>query len=175
VTAVTAKAQGISLGAGCRFYGLPRLRKAAGSRIEIGEKCLFRSGRWSNLIGLDRPCMISTLSGGARVLIGDRSGFSGTVIAAYKEIVIGSDVLCGANVTISDFDSHGVDPNDRRPPGAIAPVVIEDNVWLGLGVIVLKGVRIGRDSVIGAGSVVASSIPSGVIAAGYPATVVREL
>jgi serine acetyltransferase len=57
----------------------------------------------------------------------------------------------------------------------LAPIVLERNVWLGDGVIVCKGVRIGENSVVGAGSVVASDLPSNVIAAGNPARVMREL
>jgi acetyltransferase-like isoleucine patch superfamily enzyme len=60
-------------------------------------------------------------------------------------------------------------------PGPAAPVHIEDNVWLELNVVVLKGLTIGRDSVIGAGSIVTRSIPAGVLAAGQPARVIRDL
>jgi acetyltransferase-like isoleucine patch superfamily enzyme len=166
---------GVRLGRGCRFLGRTHFRREADAVIEIGEGCEFRSARWSNWVGLVRPCSIGALRPGARVTIGARAGMSGTVIAAAERIEIGDDVLCGANVTITDADWHGLAPDERRRPGATAPVRIEDNVWLGLNVIVLKGVTIGRDSVIGAGSVVARSIPSGVIAAGQPAKVIREL
>ena len=57
----------------------------------------------------------------------------------------------------------------------MAPVEIGENVFVGMGVKVLKGVTIGADSVIGAGAVVTSSIPSGVVAAGNPARVIRDL
>ena len=57
----------------------------------------------------------------------------------------------------------------------MAPVEIGENVFMGMSVKVLKGVTIGADSVIGAGSVVTSPIPAGVIAAGNPARVIREL
>jgi len=64
---------------------------------------------------------------------------SGTIVAAAKSIVIGDDVLCGANVTITDTDWHGIRPDERRKAARSAPVVIEKNAWLGLNVIVLKG------------------------------------
>jgi len=57
----------------------------------------------------------------------------------------------------------------------VSPIAIGDNVWLGGGAIVLPGVRIGDDSVIGAGAVVTKDVPAGVVAAGNPARVVREL
>jgi acetyltransferase-like isoleucine patch superfamily enzyme len=113
--------------------------------------------------------MISTLRPGASILIGSGCGFSGTVVAAACNIVLGDRVRCGANTVITDTDWHWDDPRS----GGACPVVIEDDVWLGLNVIVLKGVTIGAGSIIGAGSVVTHSIPSGVIAAGNPARVVK--
>ena len=171
----SAWVRGIALGPHCRFYGQIRLRRAAYSTLEIGEKCTFRSARWSNDIGLNRPCMISTLGPEAVLRIGEGCGFSGTVIAAATSIVIGDSVACGANVTITDTDWHGVQPTRRHEPGDSSPVVIEDNVWIGLNVIVLKGVTIGRGSVIAAGSVVTSNIPAEVIAAGAPAKVIGQI
>jgi len=60
-------------------------------------------------------------------------------------------------------------------PGEASPVVIGDDVWLGMNVTVLKGVEVGRQTVVGAGSIVTRSLPSGVIAAGQPAVVIRKL
>ena len=60
-------------------------------------------------------------------------------------------------------------------PGATAPVVLEQNVWLGEGVRVLKGVTIGENTVVGAGSVVSRSLPANVIAAGNPARMIKPL
>jgi acetyltransferase-like isoleucine patch superfamily enzyme len=119
--------------------------------------------------------MISTLAPNAEVRLGDRVRMSGTVIGAARSVTIGNAVLCGANVTITDTDWHGIPVEKRGEAGKTAPVLIEDNVWLGLNVVVLKGVTIGRGSVIGAGSVVTKSIPQGVVAAGQPARVVRTL
>ena len=105
--------------------------------------------------------MVSAIGSGARVEIGANSGFTGTVICAAEEIVIGDNVLCGSNVTIVDADWHGLDPAARRGNvGATAPVRIEDDVFIGLGAIVLKGVTIGHGSVVGAGSVVTRSMPA---------------
>ena len=119
---------------------------------------------------------ISAIGSGARVAIGDDSGFSGVVICAAEEIVIGDRVLCGCNVTIVDADWHGLDPARRSDGvGATAPVRIENDAFLGMGVVVLKGVTIGRGSVVGAGSVVTRSIPPMSVAAGNPARVVGQL
>ena len=76
-----------------------------------------------------------------------------------------------------DTDFHPVDYQDRREsqPGLTADVAIEDDVWLGANVTVLKGVTIGARAVIGAGSVVTRDIPADTFAAGAPARVVRTL
>ena len=84
---------------------------------------------------------------------------------------IGNAVRCSDNASIDGSVWH---PNDPRC-GEPAPVIIEDNVWLGLNVIVLKGVTIGKNSVIGAGSVVTRNIPANVIAAGNPCRVIKDL
>jgi maltose O-acetyltransferase len=91
-------------------------------------------------------------------------------------IHIAERTLLGSNVQILDSDFHDLHP-DRRRGGqpAMAPVHLGENVFIGDGAKILKGVTIGRDSVVGAGSVVTRSIPAGVIAAGNPARVVREL
>ena len=173
---VEAAWEGVTLGAGCEFYGVTRFHRVGRSRIVIGEGCVFRSLPWSNPVGVDRPCMVSAIGSGTRVVIGHHAGFTGTVICAAEEIVIGDRVLCGSNVTITDADWHGLDPAVRQGDvGATAPVRIEDDVFLGLGAIVLKGVTIGHGSVVGAGSVVTQSIPPLSLAAGNPAKVIRAL
>jgi acetyltransferase-like isoleucine patch superfamily enzyme len=169
---VAAAYWGIELGDGCVFYGRPIFRRERSSRIVVSQRSVFRSAAASNAAGLTRRCLIATLAEGAVLEIGRRCGMSATVVAAAERVIIGDDVLCGANVTICDTDWHHPDPRRRNEIGPSAPVVIEDNVWLGLNVVVLKGVTIGRDAVIGAGSVVTKSVPAGMIAAGNPAVIV---
>jgi acetyltransferase-like isoleucine patch superfamily enzyme len=168
---------GIEIGQRCSFYGLPLFRRLPGSRIRIGDNCQFRSSRWSNLVGVNRPCIVSTLGDAATLDIGNDCGFSGTIIGCASRISIGDRVMCGANVTITDTDWHPIDWRDRQAgrPGEVSPVVIGDDVWLGMNVTVLKGVEVGRQTVVGAGSIVTRSLPSGVIAAGQPAVVIRKL
>ena len=75
---------------------------------------------------------------------------------------------------VSDADWHDVQ-HRIFAPGKTGSVVLEDNVWLGEGVRVLKGVTIGENTVVGAGSVVTHSLPANVIAAGNPARVIKAL
>lgn len=166
---------GVQIGPRCEFYGRVSFERQLGSIIRVGPECRFRSRNTSNRIGINRPCMISTLFPGAEILIGQRVGMSGTTVAAAQSITIGNEVLCGANVTITDTDWHGIRPDERRKAGQSAPVVIEKNAWLGLNVVVLKGVTIGENSIISAGSVVNKSIPPNVIAGGMPAAPIRPL
>jgi maltose O-acetyltransferase len=123
-------------------------------------------------------CHVETTVPHARIEIGDRTEFNNNLMIKSEGagIRIGKDGLFGANVEIFDSNFHDLHP-ERRKAGTqrIAPVEIGDNVFVGMGVKILKGVTIGHDSVIGAGSVVSSSIPAGVVAAGSPARVVREL
>lgn len=162
---------GIDLAPGCSFFGRTRFYRHPGSCIKIGSRCIFNSSPFSNLIGVNRPCILSTLAEGAIIEIGTKCGFSGTVIGCANRIVLGDNVRCGANTLITDTDWHADDV--RSSPDA--PVSIGNNVWLGVNVTVLKGVCIGENTVVGAGSLVTRSLPANVIAAGSPAKVIRNL
>jgi acetyltransferase-like isoleucine patch superfamily enzyme len=148
----------ISLGKECRFFGTPMFRRHPGSKISVGTNCQFRSAVWSNFAGINQRCIIATLSQEAKIRIGN-------------------GVMVGANASISDTDWHPVDPVLRkaRHVGASSPVVIDDDVWLGAIVVVLKGVRIGAGTTIAANSVVTRSIPAGVVAAGIPAQPLKSI
>jgi acetyltransferase-like isoleucine patch superfamily enzyme len=101
----------------------------------------------------------------------------GSVVAALS-IVIGDRVLVGANSVITDTDFHALDPEDRgsvHEKAASAPVVIGNDVFIGMNSLILKGVSIGRGSVIGAGSVVTGDVPERAIAAGNPARVIGRI
>ena len=114
---------------------------------------------------------------GSRVIVGAGTSFSNNVqVISETCVTIGRNCLIGDAVLILDSDFHALSPEGRRSlPAITAPVVLEDNVFIGSRTIILKGVTIGKDSVIGAGSVVVRSIPPGVIAAGNPAKVIRPL
>ncbi len=169
--------KGAKIGKKCKFYGTPIINRSFGSRIEIGSYCSFRSDKTSNLVGLNRKCILATFGEKTEIIIGNNSGFSGTVIGAANSIKIGNNVLSGANVLITDFDWHPIDPAKRHTSEGVksAPVVIKDNVWLGINSVILKGVTIGENTVIGANSVVVKDIPANVIAAGNPCKVIKKL
>ena len=169
---------GVAWGRGWRIYGCPIIQRHRASRIDIGRGFSARSSPMSNPMGPNRPVILSTRSRDAVLRIGSDSGITGGTVCAAQSVDIGDRVVIGANAIIVDTDFHPFDPEHRRlapQDGAIAPVTIEDDVFIGMNSLVLKGVRIGRGSVIGAGSVVTKSVPPGVIYAGNPARVVREL
>ncbi|MBL7723679.1 MAG: acyltransferase [Chitinophagaceae bacterium] len=160
--------RGVKVGKDSEFFGLLHVRRFPFSKVEIGRKCTFRSDQTSNLIGVNRKCILSTHEKEAIISIGDNCGFSGVTIGAAKEIRIGNNVLCGANVVITDFDWHP-DISNTEPES----VIIHDNAWIGLNSVILKGVEIGENTIIGANSLVLRSIPANVVAGGNPCKVLK--
>jgi maltose O-acetyltransferase len=99
----------------------------------------------------------------------------GLVALDVAPITIGDDVQIGPNVQLLT-PTHPVEPEPRRDKWEAAePIAIGDNVWLGGGAIVLPGVTIGANAVVGAGSVVTRDVPANVVVVGNPARVVRSL
>ena len=123
--------------------------------------------------------------------IGDFTLLNGALIMADERIEIGQHCLVSWNVGIADSDFHPIDAAQRRidtmalapfykdrpprPPLKTAPVIISDNVWIGMNAVILKGVTIGENSVVAAGAVVSKSVPPNVVVAGNPAVIVRTL
>ena len=98
----------------------------------------------------------------------------GVRIMSAKSIIIGDACMIAHGVYISDADWHGI--YDRAEPvGNTKPIIFEDNVWIGDSAIICKGVRIGKNSIIGAGAVVTKDVPPNSIFAGNPAKLVKEL
>jgi acetyltransferase-like isoleucine patch superfamily enzyme len=121
------------------------------------------------------------------VSVGENTTLVGVVLMCAERIEIGRRVTISYNVTIADSDFHPRDPalrkqdaianapdgdQQQRPPVVCRPVIIEDDVWIGIGAIILKGVRIGRAARIGAGSVVTSDVPPGAEVSGNPARII---
>lgn len=169
---------GVTWGEGWRLYGAPIIQKHRRSVLRLGARAELRSTVRSNPLGPNHPVILSTRRAEAVLRIGDDFGMTGGAIVAENHIEIGHRVTVGANTTIVDTDFHplAVLARQQRPQdGANAPIRIEDDVFIGMQSLILKGVHIGAASVIGAGSVVTRDIPPGVVAAGNPAQVIRKL
>jgi len=125
-----------------------------GNRVEIGV--------WGREAGL------------GKVTIGDACLMSpGSRISASDEVVLGDGVMLANGAYVTDCDWHTI--YDRMVRDEPMPVHIGDNVWLGDGSAVLKGVTIGENSVVAARAVVTRDVPANVVVAGSPAKVVKEL
>jgi acetyltransferase-like isoleucine patch superfamily enzyme len=130
-------------------------------------------GESVSIVGTIVPVELGTYERG-RIEIGERTFINyGTSITAHESVKIGAHCFIGHYTFIMDNDQHDVVTHWVLPPSA--PVVIEDNVWIGSKVVILPGVRIGHSSAIGAGSIVTSDIPPRCVAAGNPARVLRHL
>lgn len=172
----------------------PNVRIGAGCFIE--RKASFARFRSEQPIGL-------TLGDNVRVYtwtefnidptgtveVGRDSILVGAVFMCAERISIGERVVVSYHVTIADSDFHPIDPTSRRldaianAPGSNRstrpridshPVVIEDDAWIGVGAIVLKGVRVGRGARVLAGSVVTRDVPSGATIGGNPSRILDE-
>jgi len=149
----------------------PRDIEIFGGNIRVGRHAHIHAARGN----MTRLCTWMTDGRQGSITIGDHVLISpGTHIVASESISIGSNTMFASGCYVSDSDWH--DTYDRtRELEKHAPIVIGENAWLGVRVIVGKGVTIGDNSIIGAGSVVTKDIPANCIAAGNPARVVRQL
>lgn len=148
-----------------------------GGKILIGNNFYFSSGDAVNPISSNLQGTIY-LENGASLKIGNNVGMSSTRMWVHDSVTIGDNVKIGACVLITDTDAHPLDYLARRTSNdgtKSAPIVIEDDVWVGAHSIILKGVTIGARSIIGAGSVVTKSIPADCVAAGNPCKVIKSI
>ncbi|MGR5307944.1 acyltransferase [Vibrio mediterranei] len=109
-----------------------------------------------------------------KIVIGKGCVLQGTSICAYDKVSIGNNVIFGPNTVIMDCSGHAL--TNRGYPDELDnlkadPVTIGNDVWIGYGCIVLPGVNIGDNAIIGAGSVITKDIPANCMAAGNPCTV----
>lgn len=142
-----------------------RIKLSGGGEVVLGEGVSFN--------GTVVPIELVTYDSG-RIEIGQHTFINyGSSIAARVSVKIGSHCHLGHYMFVMDNNQHDVVRHTELPPSA--PVVIEDNVWIGSKVVILPGVRIGSRAVIGAGSIVTKDIPPRCVAAGNPARVIRHL
>lgn len=172
------------------------------ANVRVGRDCFierkqsfaaFRSTRTPGIVIGDRVRIYTwatfNIEAGGLVEIGDDSIMVGPIFMCAEQIKIGRRVVVSYNVTIADSDFHPLDPEARkrdaianapfgnksdRPPYLSRPVTIGDDVSIGIGAIILKGVNIGTGATIAAGSVVAHDVPAGAYVEGNPARVVES-
>ena len=153
---------------GADFISNGHIRLGGPGRIRIGDRC----NAWARA----ETNVLLTFSPGAVITIGNNVRLNGAGLQAASGISVGDDCILGS-CTIVDTDHHPVGIT-RRTSGDLpvtAPITIGRNVWVAGMAAVLKGVTIGDDSVVAFGAIVTSDVPAGVVVAGNPARVVRNL
>ncbi|MDR0605708.1 MAG: acyltransferase [Bacteroidales bacterium] len=147
------------------------------STIVIGDNFYAQGDIKWNPFGIIQPVLFNLRTPGSKIIIGDDVGISGSTISASTVITIGNRVLIGTGCIISDTDAHPIKAEDRKNPTKTLskPIMIDDDVFIGARTIILKGVKIGKGSVVGAGSVVTKDVPPFCIVAGNPAKIVKRM
>ena len=148
-------------------------------KIYIGDNCIINSSEKSNnTAGGNHTHLVAC--GNGSITIGNNVGMSQVNIVSYNKIVIEDNVLLGACVKIWDTDFHSLDYKQRLREESAEnaenrPIYIGEGSFIGACSIILKGVRIGKHCVIGAGSVVTKNIPDDEVWAGNPIKFIRKL
>lgn len=164
-------------------FGRVILSNTHSGSIKLGSDVILNALNARNTLESRGPVIIKTIKPGAEIEIGSHTGISSSTISAVKKITIGSNVLIGGGVIITDNDHHFVDVGREQKRRSLGlpdsldsdEIHIGDDVFIGTRSIILKGVRIGSGSVVAAGSVVTKDVPDYCISAGNPAKVVRYL
>ena len=168
-------------GIGCGGLGVSGVLK--GSKIVFnnaggGERINIFSHPFSNMIGLSQRCIIVAKFGG-NIVINEGVCMSGCTIYSMDSIIIGRNTDIGSGCKIIDNDFHPLPYSLRHPKEQLnkvkkRPIVIGEGCFIGANSIILKGTTLGKNVIVGAGSVVCGSFPDNVIIAGNPARVVKE-
>ncbi len=146
--------------------------------IQLGDGVRINARRASNWVGMTTPAIFECRGNGC-ITIGNHSGLSGAVLSSRSGITLGAHVNVGGNVRIYDHDYHSLNHEERRSRETdqanikSRPIIIGNDVFIGVNSIILKGVIIGDRAVIGAGSVVRCDVPSDGLWAGNPAVKIR--
>lgn len=158
--------------------GVPLLDIHPSGKCQFGSNLVMVNTAKHSTLGKSNRCKF-VVSANATLMIGDKVGMSNTVIVATQSITIGNNIMIGGGVTIVDSDFHSLNSlhwhtNADEQNMISLPVVIKDNVFIGMDSIILKGVTIGNNVIIAAGSAVSKDIPNNQIWGGNPARFIRN-
>lgn len=167
----------VTIGNHVSFRGVPLINVPNG-KLEIGDNTRINSGMIYNAIGGNQETSFSTKGMGS-IVIGKNVGISNTAFVAQSNITVEDNVLIGGGCCVYDTDFHSLNFEYRmQSPDThveTRPVCIKNGAFIGAHSIILKGVTIGKKSVVGAGSVVTKTIPDGEIWGGNPAHFIRKV
>jgi len=153
-------------------------KKLDGGTIKLGNNLYINSSmRFNPVGGVQTVFAVFTEDGS--IEIGDNVGMSNVVMGAFTRIKIGANVSIGGGVKIFDSDFHSLSFSERmQVPDThfrSKPVTINDGAWIGADVLVLKGVTVGKEAVVGAGSIVTKDVPAEQVWAGNPAHFIKNV
>ncbi len=172
------KKKNIILGEGLVIDNKPIIDIHKKAKLLIGDNVTINSNNIGYHVNMFTVCKLMADKPDAIIEIGDNTRVHGSCIHAHKKITIGKNCLIAANCQIMDGNAHDLSfpdvANRINTRSESKTVIIEDNVWLGTGVVVLPGVTIGAGSVISANSVVHKDIPPMVVAGGNPLTIIKK-
>lgn len=160
--------------------GVPIVHVHPTGSCKFGYQFKFNSGKHHNMIGRPQPCYF-VVGRGAQLTIGNNVGLSSSAFACYEKITISDNVRIGGGCVLYDTDFHSLDVNERtsapenKKNVKTKPIFIKRGAFIGGHSMILKGVIIGENSVVGAGSVVVKSIPDNEVWAGNPAKFIRRI
>lgn len=160
-------------------FGIPILDINMRGSFTIGKQFRFNSGKYHAMGGRQQQCYF-VAAAGAKLSIGDNVGVTSVAFICHNQISIGNNVKIGINTVIYDTDFHSLDARYRNSnPESLQgvksrPVIIKDGAFIGGHSTILKGVTIGKNSIVGAGSVVFQDIPDEQVWVGNPARFVKE-
>lgn len=164
------------------FGRMPYFKVRHNSKCIIGNNVTFNSDERRLDTALTNICNLS-IGFNAILTIGDNTVLNGVSITAFQRVEIGKMCQIASNTFIADTDFHPIDPEERKKQTCRLEydknkvnkkeIIICDNVWIGWGAIILKGAKIGNNSIVAAGSIVTGEFPDNVIIAGNPAKIVK--
>lgn len=170
--------RGVTVGDRFVAIGRPGLNRASGSTISIGNSVTLCSSGLANPVAEGGRCRLATLANGATIELEEGVGMSSTVICAAKAVKVGEGTIIGGGALIIDTDFHLRTPEGSwgtDPLAVSQPVRIGKRCFIGARATILKGVTIGDDAVVGAGSVVTKDIEPRAIVGGNPARVIGRV
>lgn len=168
----------VTVGGKLRLLGTPIVQIDSEAKLLLGDNITLNSRNFGYHANMMAPVKLMADRPGALIQISSNTRINGACIHAYKSIKIGQNCLIAANVQIIDANGHELSfesvENRVHTSSEGYPIVIEDNVWIGINSIILPGVSIGKGSVIAANTVVTKNVPEMVVYGGNPGRIIKE-
>jgi acetyltransferase-like isoleucine patch superfamily enzyme len=180
ITFVKFKLNGVDFFKDFIAGGVPIVNVSLSGKFSVGRNFILNSGKYHNMIGGSQISYF-IVGPNAILTIGNNVGISNAALVCQRKITIGNNVRIGGGVVIYDTNFHSLTFSERVNLPEITSnirrgdVVLEDGCFIGAHSIILKGVSIGMNSIVGAGSVVYKNVPAWQVWAGNPAVFIRHI